>query len=339
MVDGAAKRQRRQEGASDMSSEVHRDRGPCANESDLALAYAHCRAITRTRARNFYYGIRLSREPHRSAIYAVYAWMRLADDLVDSADAAELATLEQRIIAFRDATDQALQGRPAADSPLWPALADTARRFNLPAEHFHEMLEGQLDDARRTTYDTYEQLLQYCQRVASTVGLICIEIWGYRDPAARDYAAERGVAFQLTNILRDMAEDDAIGRTYLPREDFARFDVTLDDLRTWNKPDACRSVLEATIERAEAAYEQSAPLDQLVHPRGRPTLWAMTSIYRGLLEKIKADPQRVMLGRRVRLSALHKGAIALRAKWLARFMGEAGDLGQREAGVSENATA
>jgi 15-cis-phytoene synthase len=322
-----------------MSGEAHRDRGTRADESDLAAAYAHCRAITRTRARNFYYGIRLSREPHRSAIYAVYAWMRLADDLVDSADATELVTLERRIIGFRDATDEAMAGRPAADSPLWPALADTARRFNLSAEHFHEMLEGQLDDARRTTYDTYEQLLQYCRRVASTVGLICIEIWGYRDPTAREYAAERGVAFQLTNILRDMAEDQDVGRMYLPREDFARFGVTLEDLRTWSKPDACRGVLQATIERAEAAYERSAPLDQLVHPRGRPTLWAMTSIYRGLLEKIKSDPQRVMLGRRVRLSALHKGAIALRAKWLARFMGESGASDRREAGVSENATA
>lgn len=299
-------------------------RHSAAQSRDLALAYEHCKAITRERARNFYYGIRLSPEPQRSAIYTVYAWMRLADDLVDSAGDMSLEALERRIIAFRDATDAALAGNPPADSPLWLAMTATSQRFHLPAGHFHEMLEGQLDDARRMIYDTYLQLLQYCQRVASTVGMICIEIWGYGDPAAQELAAERGVAFQLTNILRDMAEDHDAGRVYLPREDFERFGLSPEDLRTWQCPEQCRDLLMATIDRAHACYERSAPLDGMVHPCGRPTLWAMTTIYRNLLAKIKAHPQRVAQGRRVRLSALHKGAIAIRAKWLSRFMNHAG---------------
>jgi phytoene synthase len=122
-------------------------------------AFARCRQITRQRARNFHYGIRLSPEPQRSAIYAVYAWMRLADDLVDSCDASNLSELERRIADFRSHTDAALEGHPTADDPLWLAIAETARQFHLPPEHFHHMLDGQLEDARRTSYETFDQLL------------------------------------------------------------------------------------------------------------------------------------------------------------------------------------
>lgn len=290
------------------------------DQEALAAAYARCREITRTHARNFHYGIRLSPEPQRSAIYAVYAWMRLADDLVDSCDAAEITTLERRIADFRAQTDAALAGRPSTVDPLWLAIADTAQRFGLSGDHFHLMLDGQMDDARRTSYDTFEQLREYCRRVASTVGLICIEIWGHVDPRTPELAAERGIAFQLTNILRDVAQDFDIGRVYLPREDMEALGISGDDLRHWSNPDACRRLMNLNIQRAALAYERSAALDGLIGASGRPTLWAMTTIYRRLLSKIAADPQRVVAGRRVRVSAIHKGAIAIRAKWLGRFL-------------------
>jgi phytoene synthase len=291
-----------------------------ADPATLEAAYARCRDITRERARNFHYGIRLSPEPQRSAIYAVYAWMRLADDLVDSCDAADIAGLEHRIAGFRAHTTDALQGRPSNDDPLWLAIADTAQRFKLSPEHFHYMLDGQMEDAHRTSYDTFDQLVEYCRRVASTVGLICIEIWGFSDPRAPELAAQRGIAFQLTNILRDVSQDHDIGRVYLPREDFERFGISPVDLRYWKAPEAARQIIDINVQRAAAAYERSKPLDEMIGACGRPTLWAMTTIYRRLLEKIAADPQRVAIGRRVRVSAIHKGAIALRAKWLARFV-------------------
>lgn len=132
-------------------------------------------------------------------------------------------------------------------------------------------------------------------------------------------ATERGVAFQLTNILRDLAEDYDAGRVYLPAADFSDAGITPVELRQWSNPAACQAVIEATVTRAEGAYERSATLDPLIEPCGRPTLWAMTSIYQGLLQRIKRDPRRVVLGSRVRLSALHKCSIAVQAGWLRRF--------------------
>lgn len=284
----------------------------------LARAYARCSEITRQRARNFHYGIRLSPEPQRSAIHAVYAWMRLADDLVDSCDPGDVHLLEQRILDFRARTDAALSGAPYDDDPLWLALADSARRFDLSADHFRHMLDGQTTDAHRTSYETFEELLVYCRQVASTVGLICIEIWGFTDARAPQLAAERGVAFQLTNILRDVAEDFDAGRVYLPLDDFRRHNIAPADLRHWTSPEACRSVMDINIRRAMEFYDRSLALDELIGHSGRPTLWAMTTIYRRLLQKVAADPRCVATGQRVRVSSLHKGAIALRARWKAR---------------------
>jgi phytoene synthase len=181
----------------------------------------YCRAITRRRARNFYYGLKLLPEPRRTALYAMYAWMRMADDLVDNG---ALSTDEkhEKLIEFREATDLALVGSPPNGNPLWEGVAFVAKRFDLKPENLHAMLDGQLDDVRDRKFDTFESLQQYCYQVASTVGLVCIEIWGYTDPAARNLAIDRGIAFQLTNILRDLREDCDNGRVYLPQDEFVR---------------------------------------------------------------------------------------------------------------------
>jgi len=283
----------------------------------IAAAFRHCRTVTRQRARNFYYGLKLSPEPQRSALFVIYAWMRAADDLVDAAHGNASSAVEAQINAFRRATDSALDGQPVDDHPLWIAMADTASRFPLLHEHFHAMLDGQLDDLAHGHYETFDQLRNYCYRVASTVGLICIEIWGYGDPAARELAIERGIAFQLTNIIRDYKQDFDAGRIYLPLEDFQRHGIDPQDLRAWNKPSACNAMMKQQMQRAEEYYERSAALDEMIAPCCRPTLWAMTAIYRGLLNKMSRDPSRLVLGKRLRLSALRKGAIAVRAKWRA----------------------
>lgn len=285
-------------------------------------AIARCREITRQRARNFYYGLKLLPEPQRSAMYAIYAWMRRADDLVDEPHR-QRNVQEQRIEAFRAATDRAMNGSPDGDDFLWPALAFAADRFPLTPKPFHEMLNGQLDDVADRTYETFEQLREYCYRVASTVGLVCITVWGYNDDRAPELAIERGIAFQLTNILRDFREDFDSGRVYLPRKDFERNGVTPDDLRVWSKPEACDRFVCEQIERAQSFYDRSSPLDEMISPSCLPTLWAMTRIYRGLLEKMSENPARIAGDRRVRLSAWQKGLIAVKAKWFVGANGAA----------------
>ncbi len=290
--------------------------GPSTTRATVAEAMNHCRDVTRRRARNFYYGLKLTPEPQRSALYSIYAWMRRADDLVDGVtDEAEQRRRE--IAQFRIATDEALSGRTNGNEHLWIALADTATRFDLPRESFQLMLEGQLADLAGADYATFSDVRDYCYRVASSVGLICISVWGYSDPAARDLAVDRGIAFQLTNILRDYREDYDDGRVYLAAEDLSRHGLTAERLRRWEDPAACDALIGEQVQRTQSYYERSAPLDGLISRCGRPTLWAMTSIYGGLLSKIARSPRRIVGHRRLRLSSLRKGTIALRARWAA----------------------
>ena len=276
-------------------------------------AYRHCQDVVRHAARNFYYGLRLSPEPQRSALYAIYAWMRRADDLAD--DATDLDAARAALEAFRTATDAALAGAPDATDPTLVALSDVAAHHALDAAPFHAMLDGQRDDLDGATYETFDDLRVYCERVASTVGVICVTIWGATDPRATALAVDRGIAFQLTNILRDFVEDAQRGRTYLPADEFRAAGLTPDALLRWTDSGACGRFVIAQIERAAAYYERSAPLDAMITPSCRPTLRAMTAIYRGILGKMAARPFRVVLGRRVRLSVPKKVAIALRARF------------------------
>ena len=285
---------------------------------EVTAALQHCRQVTRHRARNFYYGLKLLPAPQRWALFAVYAWMRAADDLVDSAHGHATAAIQLRIDEFRSATEASLAGSPPTRDPLWVALADISGRFRLPSDYFNSMLDGQLDDLAHGRYETFDQLRNYCYRVASTVGLLCIEIWGYEDPAACELAIDRGIAFQLTNIIRDYKQDYDAGRIYLPVEDFERHQIDPDVLRHWSKSGSCRAMMQQQIQRAASFYERSAGLDELISPCCRPTLWAMTTIYRALLEKMRQDPAKLVLSKRLRLSAMRKGTIAVRARWQAR---------------------
>lgn len=291
---------------------------PTMESTDTSQAFKHCETITRQRARNFYYGLRLSPEPQRSALFTMYAWMRRADDLIDGST---LDPADQRaaIDKFLADTESTFQGKLPADDddPMWIAFAATAKRFPIKAEQFRDMIEGQLDDLAGKAYETVEQLETYCYRVASTVGLICIDIWGYTDPSARERAIDRGIAFQLTNILRDLREDFEQGRTYLPTELLQKHGVTMAQLLDWQPADACHKLVMEVVERAEARYASSAPLESMITPSCLPTLWAMTRIYHGLLDQVRERPERVAMPRRLRLSAFRKGAIALRAKFMA----------------------
>jgi phytoene synthase len=283
------------------------------NQAQLDQSWAHCHAVTQQRARNFYYGMKLTPEPKRSAMYAIYAWMRQADDLADEAgDAAEKV---KTIDAFRADTLVAVdpQAEALPDGEIWPAVRATVIGHGIPHEYLHAMLDGQLVDQDRTRYHTFEELYDYCYKVASVVGLTCIEVWGYDGGAeTRQLAEWRGVAFQLTNILRDVVEDAERDRVYLPSEMFDVYELNPAMFTLSGDQQDVVKGLGRVAERAVEYYRKSAPLDALVHRDGRPCLWAMTRIYRGLLTKIARDPGCV-LRKRVRLSSLRKGLIALGA--------------------------
>lgn len=302
------------------------------DETALEDAMDYCRGVVRARARNFYYGLRISPEPERSAVFALYAWMREADDLTDS----DRPVAERRaaVDAFWERTERTLRGPVEGEPPLWAAFGHVARHHGLDPEVLRDVIRGMhadLDAEERAAANggepvricaTRDDLLGYCDRVASTVGLCCVKIWGLRDEASEDeadrLAIARGRAFQLTNILRDFAEDFDAGRVYLPSDAFDRRGLTPAQLRAWDNPTACDAMLRELIGWAEGYYDESAPLAGLIREDHAPTLEAMSGIYRGLLAKIARDPSVVASGKRVRLSKVAKVAIALKSVRAAR---------------------
>lgn len=287
-------------------------------DADEAAAFAFCRDVAKRRARNFYYGLCLTPEPRRSAIYTIYAWMRAADDEADAAPCP--AEARARLVARREALvrfvrDETLTPEARKD-PVWVALRATMRAFSVNADDLFAMLDGLAEDLEHGGYATREDLRRYCYRVASTVGLVCVSIWGVRPemerewPTVRQLAERRGIAFQMTNILRDFAQDYDGGRVYLPQEDFAAAGLTPADLRAWRDPSRCERMIASLCAWARGEYDASAPLDGMIDPACRPTLWAMTRIYSGLLAKIEVSPSRIVDTRRIRLASAQKAGIA-----------------------------
>lgn len=272
----------------------------------LAESYAHCREVAKRRARNFYYSFILLPAAKKDAMCAIYAFMRYCDDLSDEPGATRSA-MER----WRSALTDALAGRPD-DHPTWPAFLDSVRRYNIPHEYFFEMIEGVASDLEPRTIATFAELYQYCYRVASVVGLTTIHIFGFTSPEAVPLAEKCGIAFQLTNILRDIREDAELGRVYIPAEDLARFGVRVEDLKQGRRTEQFGKLMEFETERARNYYRESAPLLGLVQPQSRPSLWALIAIYSRLLDHV-AESRYDVLTRRISLSSLEKSWIVLRA--------------------------
>jgi phytoene synthase len=261
----------------------------------LDSAYATCRAIAKREAKNFYYAFVALPEPRRNAICAIYAFMRKADDLADDESIPReqrRLNLEQWQAAWRSASQTGV-----TEDPVFVAVRDATQRFNIPLSLLDELIAGTTSDLKANpadapdTYATFADLYQYCYLVASVVGLVCIRIFGYTDPAAEKLAEETGVAFQLTNILRDVAEDAERGRVYLPLEDLAAHNVTLDSILHRAKsapPTASERALLADIgQRAELYYTSAVKLLPLIDRESRPALWVLVKIYHGLLKRIR----------------------------------------------------
>ena len=280
--------------------------------SDAALlaSYDHCRRIVRDAASNFYYAFFLLPRPKRDAICALYAFMRRVDDVSDSPASPVLK--QQGLAAWRSRLDAAVTGDLSLD-PVLPALRDTLQRFSIPPRYLHDLISGAEMDLTVSVYPTFERLREYCYRVAGTVGITCLYVFGSCSPHAHDLAEKLGIAFQLTNIIRDVPRDLAMGRIYLPEEDLASFSCRLPDLAGISPTPELEELLSFEADRAWEFYREGAALVPLVSADSRAALWALVRIYSTLLARIEARGFDVFSSR-VSLSKTEKAAVVLRAR-------------------------
>jgi phytoene synthase len=292
--------------------------------SQLAMAYSVCSGVARSSARNFYYAFLVLPKPKRQALCAVYAFMRRCDDLSDDPS---LPPRERRarLEAWLDAFHHAQAGEPTDDAILL-ALTDSQRRYQIPAELLDQLAFGTLMDvpdsapegpSQETSsslvvqYRSFKDLYLYCYHVASVVGLVCIKIFGYRDPNAEHLAERCGIAFQLTNIIRDVKEDAGMGRVYIPLEDLQKFELMPGDLQGTPDRARLRSLLAMEADRAREFYKSGHELIPLVSEDSQPALWVLVTIYQRLLEKIAQRQYDVFAGR-VRLSTREKLSVLVK---------------------------
>ncbi len=264
----------------------------------LKSAYAACRSIARAEAKNFYYAFVALPPARRDAICAIYAFMRQADDLADD-ESQPPAERRRRLDAWLGSWRAVCDGAATKD-PVFVAVRDATRQFAIPLNLLDQLVGGLTMDlqpnasATAGTYATFDELYGYCYLVASVVGLVCIRIFGYKDPDAEKLAEDMGIAFQLTNILRDVAEDAGHRRVYLPLEDLDAHSVSLDSLlnRASGVPpnEQERALLADVAARAESYYQSAQRLLPLIDRESRPALWVLVSIYHRLLKRIvRAD--------------------------------------------------
>jgi len=280
-------------------------------------SYAECNRIARAARSSFYLAFFGLRKEKRNALCALYAFMRLIDDVSD--EPGDLESKRQALARWRGILDQAIGGRTNGHAVL-PALADTIERFQIPTRYFHDLILGAEMDLTVSTYATFDRLSEYCYRVAGTVGLTCLHVFGFSDPKAPDLAERLGLAFQLTNIIRDVSSDFAMSRIYLPQEDLDRFGVSSEELRGPVTP-KLQELLEFEAERAWQMYQEGAPLVSRVNADSRATLWALVRTYSSLLARIE-EREFDVFSARISLSSAEKiqylltaGLAARRAGW------------------------
>ena len=282
-------------------------------ERDLKAAYDHCKRVTRAEAKNFYYASRTLPAKKRRAIYAAYAFCRLCDDIADG----DLPLEEKRRLL------EETRGRLNSDiypdpHPVFSALRDTIDSYDIPVGHFEEVIEGVEMDLTQSRYGTFEELRVYCYRVASAVGLVCIEIFGYTDPEAREYAVDLGLAMQFTNIIRDLREDSLRGRIYVPLDELERFGYTEQDLERGTVNEPFRQLMAYEAARAREHFERGRRIVPLLSADSRACLALLHGVYSSILDRIEASGFDVY-SRRVGLPT-HEKLSMLARLWVASFI-------------------
>ena len=295
---------------------------------NLAESYEQCHRIARASHSNFYYAFFLLPKPKRDALASLYAFMRLVDDVAD--EGADLAAKQRGLAKWRAAFDEAATGhsqvfdgnaaKPLPSEALYgeaevlPALVDTMQRYKMPARYLHDLISGAEMDLTVKTYPTFDRLREYCYRVAGTVGLTCTHVFGFRDARALDLAEKLGLAFQLTNIIRDAHEDYKLGRVYLPEEDLHRYGVSPADFGRGEATLGVRELLRFESERAWQLYEEGSALLGLIDADSRGALWLLVHTYSALLGRMELLDFAVF-GERFRLSKAEKMMFIAKARF------------------------
>lgn len=292
----------------------------------LSAAYGVCRHIARTQAKNFYYAFLVLPRRKRNALCAVYAFMRHADDISDD-ESVPVLVRREKLASLLDGLHRAVEGG-GVDDPVLFALAHTQKSYEIPLQWLNKLVYGTMMDLQEEppiaaesaaaeggdtqvltrkilTFRSFDDLYQYCYHVASVVGLVCIKIFGYRDPQAERLAERTGIAFQLTNILRDVKEDAEMGRVYLPERDLETFGISAEEVLAGSTLERLHPVLQLEGERALGYYQSAQELIGLIDDDSQPALWALVEIYRRLMERIVAKDYDVF-SERVRLSTGEK---------------------------------
>jgi len=313
---------------------VAKDPKPAANTQEqpahqfVARSYEECHRIARSSHSNFYYAFFLLPRKRRDGLAALYAFMRLVDDVADKGQ--NLPDKQRGLAKWRAELDEAVTGldqcfdgmaalpltessSPGAAEVL-PALADTLQRYKIPTRYLHDLISGAEMDLTVRAYPTFDRLREYCYRVAGTVGLTCTHVFGFRDHRALDLAEKLGLAFQLTNIIRDVRDDYSMGRVYLPEGDLAQYNVKPEDFVRDEATLGVRELLRFEAQRAWQCYEEGAALLSLVEPESRPALWLLVHTYSALLARIE-DLDFAVFGERVRLSKAEKLVFIARARF------------------------
>jgi phytoene synthase len=294
----------------------------------VQASYRFCRRVCRQANSNFAFSFLFLPRAKRRAMTALYAFMRHTDDLVDNQQPGQLrseallrwrAALEETLLGNTDAPEDHQQQLDRPHIPgqetgraVLPALADTIRQFAIPAEHLRAVIDGVEMDLARRRYETFEELQQYCERVASAVGLACLHVWGFHGQPALEPARKCGVALQLTNILRDLKDDARADRVYLPLADLRQCRYSVDDLKQAVVDERFQRLMQLQVDRAEEFFREGAELLRWLEPDGQRISGMMMATYHALLKKIRRRPHDVF-ARRICVGRLEKLRIA--ARW------------------------
>lgn len=272
----------------------------------LEDSYEYCHVLTKRTARNFYYSfLTLPRDRFR-AMCVLYAFMRVTDDLGDD----ETPGVDRPAALSRWRTELLFAWNSGqCQHPVLPAVVDMLRNYRVPLQYLLDVITGVEMDLQPVAFDSFDRLADYCYHVAGAVGLSCIHLWGFHDERALPAAVDCGTAFQLTNILRDLQEDAARGRVYLPREDLLRFELTADDLTHGCQDERFQRLMKFEVARAREYYGRARALFECLDPPGQPIFDTMLRIYGGLLDEIERRRYDVFT-RRVELSCGRKLFIA-----------------------------